>query len=82
MIHSIKDAINYVENNLSKYKGSELGHALDFLIELGEKQIPNSRPCMMDENSVTCGNCDSDVDNEDGFEYCPYCGQRLRGLYE
>ena len=44
-----------------------------------KRQKPNSRPCLTDEDSVTCGNCGSDVDvTFYEYTYCPHCGQRVR----
>lgn len=43
-----------------------------------KKQIPNSRSCLTDSDSVICGSCDSDIDTYlYDYEYCPYCGQKL-----
>lgn len=46
--------------------------------ELEERLKPNSRPSPTDpENSIRCGQCNSDVPIDEDYKYCPYCGQKL-----
>ena len=42
-----------------------------------KKQIANSHPSAADADSVRCGNCVNDIEMDDGYRYCPYCGQKL-----
>lgn len=42
-----------------------------------KKQIPNAHVCFTDEDSCICGNCGSNVEVTEGYNYCPYCGQRI-----
>lgn len=42
------------------------------------KQLPDSRPSPQDpENSVRCGHCKNDIELNDGYRYCPYCGGKI-----
>lgn len=41
------------------------------------KSIPNSHDCKTDHDCITCGCCQSDMALENGFNFCPYCGQKL-----
>lgn len=63
-----------IEGNLKRV--SEFTEALVFVDDAIDKQIPNSKANIYDDQGITCGNCDSDIDEED-YNYCPYCGQRL-----
>ncbi|WP_368378289.1 hypothetical protein [[Clostridium] symbiosum] len=42
-----------------------------------KKQISNSHPCASDDDNIRCGNCVNDIEMDDGYGYCPYCGQKL-----
>lgn len=63
-----------IEGNLKRV--SEFTEALAFVDDAIDKQIPNSKVNIFDDEGITCGNCNSDVDEKD-YNYCPYCGQKL-----
>lgn len=45
-------------------------------VEALDKQMPNSKRAPFDSESISCGNCDSDISDSD-YTHCPYCGQKL-----
>lgn len=49
------------------------------IAEMQEREKTNSLPAPYDPDSVECGNCGNDMDmlGNEGYKYCPYCGQRL-----
>ncbi|WP_342985572.1 hypothetical protein [[Clostridium] symbiosum] len=66
--------------NLDK-KGEEDVKEINFefgrVKEALKKQISNSHPCASDDDNIRCGNCVNDIEMDDGYGYCPYCGQKL-----
>ena len=49
-------------------------------VEALKKQIPMGRPAQFDSDSINCGSCDNDIEDamNNGFYYCPFCGQKLK----
>lgn len=50
--------------------------ACEIAVEAMGKQISNSKRAPFDSESISCGNCDSDISDSD-YSHCPYCGQKL-----
>ena len=55
--------------------GIEAGTPMELLLENGAVIFRKYQP----DNCVMCHNCGEDIDIPDGagYQYCPFCGQRL-----
>lgn len=76
-----KEAIRRIKEHNEIHSQKErnaifITEALNIAIEALEKLIPKSKRAPFDTESISCGNCNSDISDTD-YTHCPYCGQKL-----
>ena len=76
---TIDEAIKDIKDNIKPVVG---GKSLDMAIEALERQIPMKpmHPQMGIDGRkiVPCGYCEEELPKNIAYDYCPYCGQRIK----